>query len=95
MGKLWINKLSKPHFIAYDVRDLDDNPYIAKARKTLPVITWTVNSAEKLERAKKLADWWRAIISPPTSPARSDSCLRPSARTQTQRSRTRTPARKN
>ena len=38
------------------MRDLDDNPYIAKARKALPVITWTVNSAEKLERAKKLAD---------------------------------------
>lgn len=56
MGKLWINKLSKPHFIAYDVRDLEDNPYIVKARESLPVITWTVNSTEKLERAKKLAD---------------------------------------
>lgn len=56
MGKMWINKLSKPHFIAYDVRDLDDNPYIVKARRTLPVITWTVNSAEKLARAEKYAD---------------------------------------
>ena len=56
MGKLWINKLSKPHFIAYDVRDLEDNPYIVNARKKLPVITWTVNSAEKLERAEKFAD---------------------------------------
>ena len=56
MGKMWINKLSKPHFIAYDVRDLDDNPYIVKARRTLPVITWTVNSAEKLDLAKKYAD---------------------------------------
>ncbi len=56
MGKLWINKLSKPHFIAYDVRDLEDNPYIVKARKSLPVITWTVDSAEKLARAEKYAD---------------------------------------
>ena len=56
MGKMCINKLSKPHFIAYDVRDLDDNPYIVKARRTLPVITWTVNSAEKLDLAKKYAD---------------------------------------
>lgn len=56
MGKLWINKLSKPHFIAYDVRDIEDNPYIVNARKKLPVITWTVNSAEKLERAEKFAD---------------------------------------
>ena len=44
------------YFIAYDVRDLEDNPYIVKARKTTPVITWTVNSPEKLERAKKFAD---------------------------------------
>lgn len=56
MGKLWVNKLSKPHFIAYDVRDIEDNPYIVNARKKLPVITWTVNSAEKLERAEKFAD---------------------------------------
>ena len=56
MGKLWINKLSKPHFIAYDVRALEDNPYIVKARKSLPVITWTVDSAEKLARAEKYAD---------------------------------------
>ena len=56
MGKLWINRLSKPHFIAYDIRDLADNRYIEKARKSVPVITWTVNSAEKLAVAEKCAD---------------------------------------
>lgn len=56
MGKLWINKVSKPHFVAYDIRDLADNKYVAKARKFMPVITWTVNSPEKLETAAKFAD---------------------------------------
>lgn len=56
MGKLWIIRISKPHFIAYDVRDLADNPYTERARKTLPLITWTVNSAEKLALARKCAD---------------------------------------
>ena len=56
MGKLWIIKVSKPHFVAYDIRDLADNKYVAKARKFMPVITWTVNSPEKLETAAKFAD---------------------------------------
>lgn len=56
MGKLWVTKLSKPHFIAYDVRTLKNNKYVVKARKTLPVLTWTVNSPEKLETARKCAD---------------------------------------
>lgn len=56
MGKLWVDKLSKPHFIAYDVRALKDNKYVEKARREVPVITWTVNSPEKLETARRCAD---------------------------------------
>lgn len=56
MGKLHITRISKPDFIAYDIRDLDDNVYVAKARKSVPVITWTVNTPEKLAVARKCAD---------------------------------------
>lgn len=56
MGKLWVTKLSDPDFIAYDIRDLDANKYVVKARKKVPVITWTINTPEKLATAHKYAD---------------------------------------
>ncbi len=57
LGKLWVTKLTKPMFIAYDVRDiLGGNKYVEKARKTTPIITWTVNNTEKLACARKCAD---------------------------------------
>lgn len=57
MGKLWITKLSKPLFIAYDVRDLiGGNKYVENARRTTPILTWTINSDEKLALAKECAD---------------------------------------
>ena len=77
MGKLWINKLSKPHFIAYDVRPRGQSLH-RQGAQVHPGHNVTVNSPEKLERAKKFADniilrasnlWWRRTISPPTSPA--------------------------
>lgn len=56
LGKLWVTRLSKPDFIAYDVRDIDDNKYVARARKSTPIITWTVNSQEKADTALRCAD---------------------------------------
>lgn len=57
MGKLWITKITKPLFIAYDIRDvIGGNKYLDKAHKTTPVICWTINSAEKLALAREKAD---------------------------------------
>ncbi|MBR4800668.1 MAG: hypothetical protein IK048_03250 [Clostridia bacterium] len=69
MGKLWVNKYTKPDFISYDVRGtLTDyttskgkhrthraNDYIVKWSKRLPVIFWTVDSDENVEQAKRYA----------------------------------------
>jgi glycerophosphoryl diester phosphodiesterase len=58
MGKLHICKISKPQFIAYDVRTyLDAEKYINKQRKKgKPLLLWTINTPEKLDLARKVAD---------------------------------------
>lgn len=60
MGKLWVCKLSKPHFIAYDVRamgkEFPENTWVKKARERTPFLMWTINNAEKLDIALKYAD---------------------------------------
>ena len=47
---------SKPHFLAYDVRDLPSRFAAAQRARGLPVLTWTVRSAELRERAASHAD---------------------------------------
>ena len=58
MGKLYICKISKPQFIAYDVRTyLDAEKYINKARKKgKKLLLWTIDTPEKLDLARKVAD---------------------------------------
>ncbi len=56
MGKLSINKISKPHFTAYDIRSALDNKYLEKTRNEMPVLVWTINSEERFNTALKVAD---------------------------------------
>ena len=58
MGKLHICKITKPQFIAYDVRTyLDAEKYINSARmKGKKLLLWTINTPEKLDLARKVAD---------------------------------------
>lgn len=56
MGKLWVNRLSRPHFTAYDIRSAADNKYLERVREKMPVLVWTVNSPEKLDLAAQVAD---------------------------------------
>jgi glycerophosphoryl diester phosphodiesterase len=55
MGKLHLLAISKPHFVAYDIRALDkkypENKYVKKWIKKLPFLMWTVNSPERLDAA--------------------------------------------
>jgi glycerophosphoryl diester phosphodiesterase len=47
---------ARPHFLAYDIRDLP-SPFAASQRgRGLPLLTWTVSSPELRERAKAHAD---------------------------------------
>lgn len=50
---LW---LSKPDFLAYDIRDLPSRFAASQRNRGLPVATWTVRSPELLERATAHAD---------------------------------------
>jgi hypothetical protein len=52
---LWLWK-ARPDFLAYDVRDLPSRFAAAQRRRGLPVLTWTVRSAEHRERADAHAD---------------------------------------
>lgn len=60
MGKLWINRFTRPHFIAYDVRAVDkslpENKYIKKWGEKLPILMWTINSEERVAYAQQYAN---------------------------------------
>lgn len=47
---------ARPDFLAYDVRDLPSRFAAAQRKRGLPVVTWTVRSAEQRERAAAHAD---------------------------------------
>jgi len=47
---------AKPEFLAYDVRDLPSRFAGAQRARGLPLLTWTVRSAEHRERAEDYAD---------------------------------------
>ncbi len=47
---------ARPDFLAYDIRDLPSRFAAAQRRRGLPVLTWTVRSAEHRERADEHAD---------------------------------------
>ncbi len=47
---------SKPQFLAYDIRDLPSRFAAAQRARGLPLLTWTVRSAELRARAEALAD---------------------------------------
>ena len=60
MGKLWVAKLGKPQFIAYDTRacapELSENKWLLKAGKKLPVLVWTVVDSKCIDIARKYAN---------------------------------------
>ncbi len=47
---------ARPEFLAYDVRDLPSRFAAQQRKRGLPVLTWTVRSAEHRERAERFAD---------------------------------------
>ncbi len=47
---------ARPDFLAYDIRDLPSRFAAAQRRRGLPVLTWTVRTAEYRERAAAHAD---------------------------------------
>lgn len=47
---------AKPDFLAYDIRDLPSRFAAGQRKRGLPVLTWTVRSAEHRERAAAHAD---------------------------------------
>ncbi len=60
MGKMWICKVSRPNFIAYDVRALDKslspNKWLKKWATKLPIIVWTVTDDNKIALAQEYAN---------------------------------------
>jgi glycerophosphoryl diester phosphodiesterase len=47
---------AKPHFLAYDIRDLPSRFAAAQRGRGLPLTTWTVRNPELLKRAARYAD---------------------------------------
>lgn len=53
--RLWLWH-AQPDFLAYDIRDLPSRFATAQRRRGLPLLTWTVRSAELAQRATEQAD---------------------------------------
>lgn len=47
---------ARPDFLAYDIRDLPSRFPLAQRKRGLPLLTWTVRSAEHRERAAEYTD---------------------------------------
>lgn len=54
LKRLWLNKVSEPNFISYNIDDLP-NKYVKKYRD-LPLLAWCVRTIEQKEKALKYAD---------------------------------------
>jgi glycerophosphoryl diester phosphodiesterase len=52
LKNLFLNGYSKPHFISYDVRCIPSRVVSRQKKKGLPVIGWTVQNREELERVR-------------------------------------------
>jgi glycerophosphoryl diester phosphodiesterase len=55
LRRFWLNRLSKPAFLAYDVRDLP-NDRVARKRRKLPVLGWTVESPDRHQKVRPHCD---------------------------------------
>jgi hypothetical protein len=57
LRRLWLNRESEPHFLAYDHRCLP-NRWVDKERlkRRIPVLAWTVTSSTEYERVHQYAD---------------------------------------
>ena len=47
---------ARPHFLAYDIRDLPSRFAAGQRQRGFPVLTWTVSTSALLERARNHAD---------------------------------------
>ncbi len=76
MGKLWPVKPTKAQFIAYDIRacapNLSENKWLKKWSKKLPVLTWTIDTPERVKDAQKYAN---NIIFEKLSPEFVEECV--------------------
>ena len=53
---MWFNGLCQPQFIAYDERFILTSKYLARKRKGLKVLSWTVSSEDRYLKIKDLVD---------------------------------------
>lgn len=60
VGRAWFRNLglwhARPHFLAYDVRDLPSRPATAWRASRRPLLTWTVSDEARLTTARAFAD---------------------------------------
>lgn len=52
----WVLWRARPQFLAYDIRDLPSRFAAAQRRRGLPVLAWTVRTADDAQRAAACAD---------------------------------------
>lgn len=56
LKNLWLNKLTKPDFISYNVDDAANFKKLTKIKGTLPILFWTVRSTEQMRLVSEKCD---------------------------------------
>lgn len=56
LKNLWLNKLTKPDFISYNVDDATNFKKLTKIKGTLPILFWTVRSTEQMRLVSEKCD---------------------------------------
>lgn len=56
LKNLWLNKLTKPDFISYNVDDAANFKKLTKFKGTLPILFWTVRSTEQMQLVSEKCD---------------------------------------
>ena len=56
LKNLWLNKLTKPDFVSYNVDDAANFKKLTKIKGTLPILFWTVRSTEQMQLVSEKCD---------------------------------------
>ena len=56
LRRLWLLKVANPHFVSYEISDLNDNKVRRIKNKNMKLIAWTIDNKEKYDKAIKLCD---------------------------------------
>ena len=56
LRRLWLLNVASPHFVSYEISDLNDEKVQKIKKRNIKLIAWTIDNKEKYDKAIKLCD---------------------------------------